>query len=1154
MTTPSPTQTTRSTGDGKKTSPSSMVTRNGARKAKIQTRAMSAGAKPSASLIAAKKKAQQKKKTTGDTVLRDHYQIAMESKKKVKGPTGFVTEPRMAEHRCLWDDKYPECPERLIGVINRCQELNLIEQCKSFPPRAATKEELTALHCPSVYEMMERTHQNNDIQLLEEISSKYDAVYIHPSTHELALIAAGSTIDMVDRIVTGEVQNGAAFVRPPGHHAMRAEPCGYCFYNNVALAAQHALNVRGLKRILIIDWDVHHGQATQQMFYDDPRVVYFSIHRYEHGAFWPNLRQSNFHYTGCGQGEGYNFNVPLNQTGMTDADYLAIWHQLLMPVAFEYQPELVIISAGYDAAVGCPEGEMEVSPACYATLLNMVASACWRVCVVLEGGYCVRSLAEAAALTLRTLLGHPPPRLQPLAEPTDSIRETILNCIYAHKKHWRCFNYQLTYSVDTSVLNVCDALKQKHTVTVRWEGDETRADYYETRDCYPMQDNETKRRINEKLDHLSIMTDLTLAQHPVCYIYDEAMLKHRNICEPGHVECPERILRIHERHRDFGLLDRLHILSARSASEEEILAAHTQKHLDRLKELASTKLRDLNSMKEAFDSVYFSPDSLESAAVAAGCVLQMVDAVLSNVAGSGVCVIRPPGHHADEEIPSGFCLLNNAAIAAKYAIQSHGLRRVLIVDWDVHHGNGTQSITYEDKEILYISIHRYDKGTFFPHSTAADYSAVGAGRGEGYNVNVPWNKRGMGDAEYLASFTQVVLPIAHEYNPELVLVSAGFDACVGDPLGGCNVSPECYGQMTQMLRGLAGGRVILCLEGGYNITSISYAMTMCTKALLGDPISHNYESKPTVHCSAIESINDVIRTHKKYWKNLKFQLALPIEDVLEKPAPSRGLIVTDSGSDCKKPTVYTQLRCGIANLELGACHSTERCSSGTQNDSDSNEDEKKPPSDDKNKTEVNESRTNVSSNEILNADKSPSKVNEGASNVNEGAPNVNEGASNVNEGASNVNKGASTESEPKVNEPTTLVDYLSENMQAIVDGDMFAVIPLQWCPHLESLYAIPDNVRFEQGVKCVDCDHTEENWVCLHCFITACGRHVSGHMQAHYRSTGHALALSLVDLSAWCSACDAYVDHALLYDAKNNAHRAKFGADMPWCYPDIRME
>lgn len=116
---------------------------------------------------------------------------------------------------------------------------------------------------------------------------------------------------------------------------MKSEYNGYCFFNNVAIAAQHALDNRGLNRILIVDWDVHHGQATQRMFYNDPRVLYFSIHRYEHGMFWPNLRESDFDWIGEGVGKGFNFNLPLNKTGMTNADYLAIWQQILMPVAIE---------------------------------------------------------------------------------------------------------------------------------------------------------------------------------------------------------------------------------------------------------------------------------------------------------------------------------------------------------------------------------------------------------------------------------------------------------------------------------------------------------------------------------------------------------------------------------------------------------------------------------------------------------------------------------------------------------------------------------------------------------------------------------------------------------------------------------------------------
>ncbi|KAL6951784.1 Histone deacetylase domain, partial [Sarracenia purpurea var. burkii] len=227
---------------------------------------------------------------------------------------------------------------------------------------------------------------------------------------------------------------------PPGHHAMKSTYCGYCFYNNVALAADHALKNGHATKILIVDWDVHHGQATQQMFYDDNRVLYFSIHRFEYGTFWPNLRESDYDHVGEGIGLGYNFNVPLNKIGFGNSEYLTIFHELLLPVAVEYDPDLVIISSGYDAAIGCPEfepnlvlvsggydaavgdekGLMKVEPACYAHFVNSLkALANGKLAVVLEGGYFLKSLAEGAALTLRALLGDPCPNIDPTNKPDD---------------------------------------------------------------------------------------------------------------------------------------------------------------------------------------------------------------------------------------------------------------------------------------------------------------------------------------------------------------------------------------------------------------------------------------------------------------------------------------------------------------------------------------------------------------------------------------------------------------------------------------------------------------------------------------------------------------------------------------------------------------
>lgn len=253
----------------------------------------------------------------------------------IRGETGIIYDESMAQHCCLWDQNYPECPERFTSVINRCREMKLIERCKELKPRMATKEEILKIHTDKHFELLEATKQCQDEDHLEDISSRYDAIYIHPTTFDLSLLACGSTIELVDEVLDGNIQNGMAIIRPPGHHAMKAEFNGYCFFNNVAVAAQHALDNKGINRILIVDWDVHHGQGSQRAFYDDPRVLFFSIHRFEHGTFWPNLRESDFDYIGGEGAEGKNINVPLNKTGMTNADYLAIFQQLLLPVAFE---------------------------------------------------------------------------------------------------------------------------------------------------------------------------------------------------------------------------------------------------------------------------------------------------------------------------------------------------------------------------------------------------------------------------------------------------------------------------------------------------------------------------------------------------------------------------------------------------------------------------------------------------------------------------------------------------------------------------------------------------------------------------------------------------------------------------------------------------
>ncbi|XP_012278697.1 histone deacetylase 6 isoform X2 [Orussus abietinus] len=1118
--------------------------------------------KPSAALVAAKRDAAQRKRLQGkksdNTFVRDIYHRAIEALNMTRKATGLVFDLSMDEHRCLWDEGYPECPERFTRVLERCKELGLVERCKRIESRHATDDELLLKHTRTQIDFLKATEKCNDVEKLEKLSSKYDAIYIHPSTYATALLATGSTINLLENICKGEVQNGMAIIRPPGHHAMKAEYCGYCFFNNVAVGTQKILNSNLAKKILIVDWDVHHGQATQQMFYDDPRVVYFSIHRYEYGKFWPNLRESDFHYVGEEMGKGYNFNVPLNKTGMTNGDYFAIFHQVLLPMAYQFQPDLIIISAGYDAALGCPEGEMEVTPACYAHLLTSLLSlASGRVAVILEGGYCLKSLAEGAALTLRALLGDPCPMLHTFEPPSKSIRETILNVIYAHKPYWTCYQYQDTYNID-SVTSNAEENNNRHLPAVIYRGDETKPDFYETRSCYPIQSKETVQQIEKKLNALIQFSNLKKSPNRVCIVYDERMLGHINISDDTHPEKPDRISAIYSKHEENGLLKRCQILQGRMATEEELLLVHSKEYIETIKKTVDSKLKDLVKQASDLNSIYLHPETWTSACIAAGSVLQVVDNVLNGESQSGVAIVRPPGHHAEEDHPCGFCIFNNVALAAKYAVKCHDLKRVLIVDWDVHHGNGTQNILEYDSNVLYVSVHRYDNGSFFPNSKKANYTVVGSGPGEGFTVNIPWNKKGMGDAEYIAAFQQIVMPIAYQFNPQLVLISAGFDACIGDPLGGCKVSPETYGHLTHWLSSLANGRVIITLEGGYNVNSIAYAMTMCTKALLGDPpIMLDTCQAPCA--SAINTINNVRKTHKQYWLNLGFQMSLPKENVLAKTKVShaksndRHKIHGDSSNKSESKIAFEK----IENEKLDLKLRFDKSSLNMVTD----EEILKLQNEVENMKIKNLAHTKGA--EEIVGDQAKSAANAPSLLASRGCPKevVNKNERDINRqggsraGSENIDdEPASSSSQNNSRQSVStgnLTDYLSENLQALVDGEMFAIVPRRQCPHLADGVRDVPSTGIDVHLPCQECSSTAENWICLRCYTVHCARNINEHAIQHDRQLDHPLTLSFSDLSVWCYRCEDYIDNPRLYHARNAAYRSKFNQDLPWTYDEL---
>ncbi|XP_028265528.1 histone deacetylase 7 isoform X2 [Parambassis ranga] len=376
-------------------------------------------------------------------------------------------------------------------------------------------------------------------------------------------------------------------------------------------------------------------------------------------------------------------------------------------------------------------------------------------------------------------------------------------------------------------------------------------------------------------------------------VYDTQMLKHQCTCgdNSNHPEHAGRIQSIWSRLQERGLKGQCESIRGRKATLEELQSVHTERHvllygtnpLNRLK-LDNRKLAGILSQRMFVmlpcggvgvdnDTIWNESHTSTVSRMAAGSVVELAFRVAKGELKNGFAVVRPPGHHADPSNPMGFCYFNSVAIAAKQLQQKLSVSKILIVDWDVHHGNGTQEVFYNDPSVLYISLHRYDDGNFFPGSGSP--AEVGSGAGEGFNVNVAWTgglDPPMGDAEYLAAFRSVVMPIAQEFSPDVVLVSAGFDAAEGNPapLGGYKVSAKCFGFLTRQLMSLAGGRLVLSLEGGHDLTAICDASEACVSALLGtqDSLSEDVLlQKPSAN--AVRSLQAVIQIQSQYWQNVK---------------------------------------------------------------------------------------------------------------------------------------------------------------------------------------------------------------------------------------------------------------------------------------------
>jgi len=314
-----------------------------------------------------------------------------------------------------------------------------------------------------------------------------------------------------------------------------------------------------------------------------------------------------------------------------------------------------------------------------------------------------------------------------------------------------------------------------------------------------------------------------MAINKTAYLYDDIYLDHETGW--GHPEQPERLVRIHKKISSAPYYKELVRIKPSPADIAHIEMIHSRDYIGRVKREIEQGVSCIDSMDTTVSS-----RSYEVALYAAGGSLNMCDAVMRDQAVNGFCAIRPPGHHAEKNYAAGFCIFNNIAIAARYLQRTYSLKNVAIVDWDVHHGNGTQHSFEDDNSIFYISLHQY------PHypGTGSNHE-IGVGRGKGFTQNYPM-RHSSGDEEYRFLFENRIVPALHTFKPDIVLVSAGFDAHKADPLSSILLSTEMFYTFTRMLMAVANehsqGRIIAFLEGGYNLSVLPDCVDMVMKAFV----------------------------------------------------------------------------------------------------------------------------------------------------------------------------------------------------------------------------------------------------------------------------------------------------------------------------------
>ena len=410
-----------------------------------------------------------------------------------------------------------------------------------------------------------------------------------------------------------------------------------------------------------------------------------------------------------------------------------------------------------------------------------------------------------------------------------------------------------------------------------------------------------KLNINDESTTISTTTTSNKSKkRKIGFCFDERMLLHRD-SKHIHQECPERAMSVYINLVLKEITNKLVRIQCEEAKEEDLLLVHTQEYINKIKEISEKNSKNKNitnhnlSEKDSYDNFA----TYESAKLATGSLIEICKNILSKKIEHGYAIIRPPGHHADMSTARGFCIFNSVAIAVKYILNKNPKTKIAILDWDVHHGDGTQSIFYKDSNPLFISIHRHDSGKFYPFKTGF-VKEKGEDNGLGYNINIPLDTKCaiskgascIGDAEYIHIFEKIVMPCLTEYNPDIIFISCGYDAGENDFSGCLKCTPFAYAFMTERLLSL-NKNLIFALEGGYTLDTIKRMSETTIRTLLGEDIPwkgnmiqnyldfnndnlfnldflmNNWEHIFRIVPYISEHLNIIINEHKANWKCLE---------------------------------------------------------------------------------------------------------------------------------------------------------------------------------------------------------------------------------------------------------------------------------------------